>query len=130
MSRILSKELDEAADRIVDRIIPVMRDSIARAHGLKFTYSLGQWEAIFAAVTEKLPSRIKEFPLSKEERVELLGAIDMLDRGAQQKGRKETLEMIMRSLIGMRDMSSGLVRFLKMRVMDEDGNDITEEVFD
>jgi hypothetical protein len=128
MPRILPKALDEASEQVVERIEPVLRDSFSRIANLEFQYKRGEWEAVLAAITEKLPGRLSKFPMNKEDRLEMLGAIDFLDRSVRMRGHEETAEGIFRAMVGMFDLFDGFRKFIGLRVM-ENGQDITEEIF-
>jgi hypothetical protein len=126
--RILSKALDEAAEEVAKQIEPALIDSFTRVANLKFDYNRGKWEAILAAITDKMPSRLDGFPMKKEERMEILGVIDFLDRSVRMRGHNETAEQIFRSFVGMFDLFDGFRRFIGLRVL-EDDKDVTEEIF-
>ena len=128
MSRILPKALNDKAEYFADRIEPVMRDAFFRMEGLDISYDDGAWEAILAAVTEKLPKRLGTLPISKDDKLELLAMIDAVDRAVIEKGPKATAEMLIKAMISMFDMFDAFRKVLNLRVK-QDGNDITNEIF-
>lgn len=129
MSRILSKALDEASEHLADKITPVLMDTFQRLEGLTFDYDRGNWETVMAAITEKLPQRLGKMPMSKQDRLEILSAVDFLDRSVGLRGNEPTAQAIFKSVAGMFDVFDSFRKFVGLRVKDVDGQDVTEDVF-
>jgi hypothetical protein len=128
MSRVLPKELDEAATKLADRLEPVMRDTFTRVEGLNIDYDKGQWATILAAITEKLPARLKGIPMTKEDRMEMLTMIDVVDRTVREKGADETAKTLFKSFVAMFDMFDSFRKFMRLSVK-ENGVDVTADIF-
>lgn len=129
MERSKSPYLDSVADALADRIEPVLMDEFAHLEGLTFEFDLNQWKALLLAVTEKIPGRLKGLDMEKEERLELLGVIDFLDRSVQSRGAEETAKTLFMTVVAMTDLLSSFRNFVHLKVHDRSGNDITEDVF-
>src|SRR4029077_21288792 len=128
MPRILSNEMDAAAEKLADRIEPILKDTFFRTEGLVFKFDVGQWETLIAALCEKLPKRLAKLPLSKDDRMELLTVIDGIDRTVRAKGSLETAETMLKALTAMFDLFGSFRGFLKLKIL-QDGVDITEDIF-
>lgn len=128
-TRIVSSELDAAADRLADRIEPIMRDAFFRVENLRIQYDEGRWQAILHSITEKLPKRLRNMPMTKDDRMELLGMIDIMDRTVREKGPRETADTLIKALVTLFDLFGGFRHELNLKILDEDGNDITEDIF-
>ncbi len=127
--RILNNEMDEAAERLVNKIRPILTDAMARAAIMTFTYDEEKWNILMTAMTVKLPHMLKDMPLNKESRMEVLGLLDFLDRGMQQKGNEETAKSLFTVLVMMADFSAIFRNYIQLRAY-EGLEEITHEVFE
>lgn len=121
-------DLDARVDAIADKVIPLLRESLQRTATLSFEYDEKQWSLALMAVTEKLPRKLSALGVDKDTKMEILTAIDILDRMSMAKGNRETAEVMLRSLVMILDLLQQFLMAVKLKVL-EGGEDVTDEVF-
>lgn len=121
-------DLDAKVDAAAAKILPVLKDALQRTEGLTFEYNKENWSVALMALTERIPRQLTALGMDKDTKMEILGAIDMLDRMNMTRGEEPTAEVMLRSLVMVADLLTTLRAAIGLKVIQE-GEDVTNEIF-
>ena len=128
----IAEHADEKArhETLASAVIQRLVDAILRARPLEFKFDRERVHELAVVMLDFMPQRLKELPLTQEERTHALMVFEMVGRSfldATEDNTSFTESLL--AVVVLLDLLAEGRKFAKLHVIDTDGEDVTDDIF-